>query len=203
VSSIQLDSTGVWQVRWPKKHALIIALVEAYLAYESNLPPEQRVSAPALSQVQEASDRAKTAVAAAGSGEAIRATAAETYRQTMHQARPLLEIALLRLKGKYATNLAQLENWGLATKEGKRGVSVRKPANQSQSANFLLSYVAQESSRPEEDRIANPPLEQMAALAETVQQSSAARKGGRAGDYAVWRPGVQRPTTVGLSPPAT
>ena len=47
--------------------------------------------------------------------ETSRATAAETYRQTLATAKPKLNLALLQLKAKYAANQAQLEGWGLDT----------------------------------------------------------------------------------------
>ena len=46
-------------------------------------------------------------------------------------------------------------------------------------AKNLSNYVAQESSLPEEQRISDPPLEQMAALAERVRAGREARTSGQ------------------------
>ena len=174
-----MDVAGDLEVRWPKKDRAIIALGEAYVARENGRPVAQRLREPELSLVQAALTQAQEAVGTAGGGEAARATAAEVYRQAMAEARPLLELALLRLKSQYAANLAQLQEWGLRTKAGARNVVVLKPGDHQQWASFLLAYVAREQGLPEAQRIADPPLAKLTALATTVRQSQETRAGGR------------------------
>lgn len=177
--AIRVDDKGDLEVRWPAKDEQVIALGEAYIARETSLSADQRLSEPELGQVQTALDNTKEAVGMAGSGEVERATAAEAYRQAMEEARPLLELALLRLKSQYAANLAQLEAWGLQTKSGARGVTVLKPDHTKGWAAFLLAYVEREQNLPAEARIADPSLDQMAALAEAVRQNQEQRLNGR------------------------
>jgi hypothetical protein len=129
--------------------------------------------------MQAALTAAEVAVQSAAGGETTRATAAEVYRQAIAQARPMLETVILHLKSKYAGNLAQLEAWGLKTTSSTRGVSVRKPTDEQKWADFLLAYVQQEQALPTADRIADPPLDKLIALAQIIQSSRAERTAGR------------------------
>ncbi|CAG0937764.1 hypothetical protein TFLX_06719 [Thermoflexales bacterium] len=81
----------------------------------------------------------------------------------------------LHLKSRHAANLAALEQWGLKTKNGTRGISVLKPRNLEQWRNFLLAYVAQEATLPAAQQITEPPLSELQALAEVVKQNRADR----------------------------
>jgi hypothetical protein len=177
--SIRLDSKGDLLVRWPSKDLEILNLSQSYLDYEGNLPVDQQITTPTLSMVQETLEKARVAVDSASDGEASRATAAEIHRQTMSEARPLMEVVLLHLKSKYADNLAQLSAWGLKTKRAKRGISVLKPTSDNKWVNFLQAYVIQESSLPEGERLTDPPLDKLTALVEKVRQSREARDSGK------------------------
>lgn len=178
--SVMLDYDGAYKVRWPESDRDIIALGQAYVAYETARPPEDQVPAPALATVQATLDAAQAAQAAAQTGEAERAQAAETYRQTLATAKEQLDAVIIRLKAKYLDNLAQLEEWGLDTTTTSRGVSVRKPDSDSAWADFLQAYVTKESSLPAETQLSDPPLAEMEALATTLAASDAARSAGRA-----------------------
>ena len=174
--TVRLDTKGEFEVRWPSTDSEVITLGELYVAYESSQPVEQQLPSPALASVQAALAQAQTAMQAATSGEMARAAASELYHQGMTTARPLLELIINRLKGKYAEHLAQLELWGLNTKQGSRGVSVTKPKNENEWADFLLAYVAREQSLDSDARVINPALEQMSALATTVQANREGRR---------------------------
>jgi hypothetical protein len=93
----------------------------------------------------------------------------------MEQARPLLEKVILHLKSRHADNLAELEQWGLGTKNGSRGVSVLKPRTETEWRNFLLAYVAKEAALPAAQQMTDPPLSQLQGLADTVQQNRSDR----------------------------
>lgn len=81
----------------------------------------------------------------------------------------------LHLKSRHAANLAELEQWGLKTKNGTRGVSVLKPRDMNQWRDFLLSYVEKEAILPAAQQITDPSLSQLQALAGTVKQNRADR----------------------------
>jgi hypothetical protein len=176
---LKLDSRSPYNVRWPVSDTAILAMGAAYVARETSLPTEQRVSAPPLSMVQLSLTAAQAARSSASAGEADRAAAAETYRQTVATARSRLDLAIMHLKIKYLGNLAQLEQWGLETKPTNKGISVRKPAGNNAWAAFLAAYVAKESSLPVGDQLTDPPLAEMTALAATLQAAEAARNAAR------------------------
>ena len=128
-----------------------------------------------LSVIQAALAQASAADAAAVGGEADRGTAAQQFRTAYTQARPLLDQIIIHLKSKYVANLADLAHWGLKTKVKGAGTSVIKPSTQSERLDFLMAYVTQEQSLPAADRVADPPLATMQALADALQQTQSTR----------------------------
>lgn len=176
--TIKIDANGTYILRWPRAQQGILALGAAYVAHESSLPANKQVLAPPLAMVQEALAAAQAEQSTAGSSEVSRATASETYRQTLSLAKPKLNMALVQLKAKYISNHAQLEGWGLDTVAGSSGVTVRKPRTEKEWATFLTHYVTQESSLAAANQIADPPLAEMTTLATTLQAADAARKAG-------------------------
>lgn len=177
--TVKLDTTGDYLLRWPSRQADVLALGAAYVAYETSLPSHKQVLAPALTMVQDALAAAQAEQSAAGSGEVSRATAAETYRQTLDAAKPKLNVALVQLKAKYVSNQAQLEGWGLDTVPSSSGITVRKPRYDKEWASFLAAYVSQETSLAVAEQITNPPLAEMTALNSALQAAAAARQAGR------------------------
>lgn len=177
--SVRFDSNGDYKVRWSGKQQPIIANGVAYVAKESSLPVGQQITAPTLASVQAALAAAQAEHSAALSGEAIRAAAAEEYRQAMITAKSKLQVALLRLKNKYINNLAQLEAWGVATVAGSNGIRVRQPRTESEWVGFLKAYVTKESSLTAPEQITDPALAEMSDLNDTVQETLATRKAGK------------------------
>jgi hypothetical protein len=173
--SMKFDVQSDLELRWTLNDAETIQLGEAFLAHESALPELQQLKDLPPGFFVPLISRAKTAAAEASAGEAQRAQAAEAVRQAMEQAQPLLDKVILHLKSRHANNLAELEQWGLKTKPGARGVSVTKPNNDSARRDFLLAYVTKEATLPPAQQIADPPLSELQALAETVQQNRADR----------------------------
>lgn len=175
-----LDPTSSLSVRWPKSHRAIVALGEAYIAYESSLSPEAQLKDIPLTAVQTALDEAKAAVSAARSGEQGRALAGEVVQQTLTAVRPLLDKAFFQLKAKHFDQLAQLEQWGLDTVVNRGKVQVRQPSkNQQQRLEFLRGYVAKEASLPPEAQIIDPPLAAMQAHLDTIETGLVERTSGR------------------------
>lgn len=176
---VKVDNDGVYLIRWPKRPQDILQLGAAYVAYEESLPANKQILTPALGVMQTALAAAQAEQALAGSGEAARAIAAETYRQTFAVAKTKLNQALLQLKAKYAVNQAQLENWGLDTVNGANGISVRKPRSDKEWVGFLDKYVTQETNLDAAARLTDPPLAEMTTLNSTLKAADAARQAGR------------------------
>jgi len=173
--NIRWDTQGNLRLVWPKKYSEVMAMAQAFVTYESGLPAQERLAAPSLGVIQGALDNTAAAVQAVQGGELDRATASTRYHQTMEQTHPLLDIALLLLQVAHTDNLAELKAWGLEVRGNEH---VYKPTGEKGWAKFLLSYVEQESSLPEAERLVAPPLAQIAALAEALRQSMEQRQSG-------------------------
>ncbi len=177
--TVRLDASGDYRVRWPSRQNEIIALGVAYVAYESSLPVIKQMALPSLTLVQDTVAAAQAEHIAAGSGEAARAAAAETYRQTMITVKTKLDAALLQLRARNISNQAFLEGWGIDTVISSTGISVRKPRTEREWVSFLSSYVAKETSLDAPSRLTDPPLAEMTALNTTLQAADVARKAGK------------------------
>jgi len=177
--SFQIDSTGPYQIRWPESDADILELGKTYQARESTLTVDQQVREPSLVTIGQLYSTADTAVSSASQGEIGRATGAENYRLAMEQAMPLLRNCIKALEVKYSSNLANLEKWGIDTKVAGGKVTVYKPRHETKWAELLQTYVAQESSLPEADRITQPGYDQMSRLAIQAGSGLTGRNDGR------------------------
>lgn len=177
--SLRFDPTSSLTVRWPRSYRNIVALGEAYVAYEGSLPAEEQLQDISLTAVQTALTEAKAAIAAARSGEQGRASAGELVQQTHTALKPLLDKAFLQLKLKHFDQLALLEQWGLDTVMDQDKARVRKPGSQRQRLEFLQAYVAKEASLPPEEQITDPPLAAMQAHLDTLQTSLTERTSGQ------------------------
>lgn len=169
--AMKFDAQSDLELRWTLNDAETIQLGEAFLTYENALPDAQRLRDLSVEFLRPLVDQARVAAAEAAAGEAQRARAAEAVRQALEQAHPLLDKVILHLKSRHANNLAELEQWGLQTKQGQRGISVQKPRHLEQWREFLLAYVAQEATLPAAQQITDPPLSELQALAAIVQQN--------------------------------
>jgi hypothetical protein len=177
--SLVLDSGSPYEVRWPSSNDKILELAAAYIAFEQEQQANP-VPAPSLSQVQAAYDIASSASQNAESAETTRATAAEDLRQAMEEAMPLLRLAIVQLRAKYYNNLAQLQAWGLETRQSTRGVSVLSPARPIFWRQFLTAYVNKEQSLEPSQRLSEPDLTTLQTLQARVEASQADRTEARA-----------------------
>lgn len=177
--SLRLDATSALSVRWPSSYRAIVALGEAYVAYEGSLPAADQLKDISLTAVQTALTAAQDATAAARSGEQGRASAGELVQQTHTALKPLIDKAFIQLKAKYFDQPALLEQWGLDTVMDQNGVRVRKPTSRRQRLEFLQTYVAKEAGLPPEEQISDPPLATMQAHLATLQTSLTERTSGR------------------------
>lgn len=177
--TLKLDTTSSLAVRWPASYRAVVALGEAYIAYEGSLAPEAQLHDIPLTAVQTALTEAKAAIASAQRGEQGRASAVEVVQQTYDALKPLLDKAFLQLKVKYFDHLAQLEQWGLDTVMSRGKVQVRKPKTRRQQLDFLQAYVAQEASLPPAAQISDPPLATMQAHLVTIQTGLTERTSGQ------------------------
>lgn len=167
--TVKLDVNGDYIVQWPRKDADILTLTSRYIAQQLSLSVDAQIKDVPLATVQALFTQASTAATTATGGEVTRATAAETLRQRIEQAKGYLDMIFLRLKGQYADNLAQLEGWGIPTTVGSRGINLHKPNTQNKIIAFLRTYVAKESSLPANQQITDPPLATMQALLTDIE----------------------------------
>ena len=173
------DTKGALDLRWPETDVLILALGKQCRAKEAALPAAERCGAVPLALLNEAITAVEVAAKEAGTGEQERAEAAEVRRQALAAAKPEIERVFVLLKAKYYANLAQLEQWGLRTKVGAKGVVVLKPQGEKQEIAFLQAFVAQEQSLAPAEQVDGGNLARLAGYAQSLSQSTEARGVGR------------------------
>ena len=139
--ALRFDSTGSLALRWPSTYRAVVALGEAYIAYEGSLSPEAQLKDISLMMIEAALAEAKAAIAAAQKGEQTRASAGEVVQQAHQAIKPLLDRAIMQLKAQHFNHLAALEQWGLNTVMNQGKVQVRKPRTQRQWWELLQAYV--------------------------------------------------------------
>lgn len=177
--TLKLDTTSSLSVRWPESYRAIVALGEAYVAYEGSLTAAEQLQDVPLTAVQTALTEAKAAMNSARSGEEGRASAGEVVQQIHETVRPLLDKAFMQLKAKHFDHLAVLEQWGLDTVMRQGKVQVRKPTNQGQRLEFLRAYVTKEASLPPAEQVSDPPLATMQAHLAVLETGIVERTSGR------------------------
>lgn len=178
--SAQVDANGSLKIVWPRYDPGIIALGDAYIAFEGPQSSTARLALPAYDQVLALLEAAKAAAASATSSEAQRAISAADLANAMAKAKEMLDDALKQLKGRYSKNPAQLELYNLSTKVGTRGdVLVARPTNDKGWARFLGGYVAQQAELEAAERISDPPLAELQALNQIIVQAQTNRVSGR------------------------
>lgn len=176
--TLGVQSEYEWKL--PKTAAEVIELSRKFSEFEAGRLPGSRLLAPSLAQIRDAQVRAEAGQTAAQEGEVARSRSSVIFHNTMTEATPLLKTAIDELLWKYRADLGALEDWGLPVRQGARGkFLVTKPKNISQYTAFLSRYVAKEASLPEADRLTNPPLATLQALAATAQQHDAGRTAGQ------------------------
>ena len=168
------DSGHEWKI--PKTPAEVIELARKYSEFEALRLPGSRLPAPSLEKIRDALVAAEAAHEAAVQGEQTRTNAMVIFHNTLEQAIPLLKTAIEELLWKYRHELGALEGWGLPVRYGASGkVLITKPKYEAAWANFLYAYTAKEASLPEADRVTNPPLATLQALAQTASANDVAR----------------------------
>lgn len=177
--TITLDAQSPLTLKWPKKPADILHLTERFLAKQVRLDAAAQLKDVPLATIQTLYTQALEATGGAMGSEATRAASAESLRQHLETAKEYIDLIQLRLKGKYAQNLALLEAWGFDTMVGKHGINLRKPTKPNAIIAFLQAYVAKEASLPPDERLTDPPLETLETLLNEMQTAHTTRTTGR------------------------
>ena len=174
-----IDKNGRFKPLWPRYDPEIIALGQAYVDRETGLPVAERLALPPLTLMQATLQEALQSVETATSNENQRAVSATDYTTALSAIKPLLDDALTQLKGKYSKNPAQLRDYGLDTKIGKRGdVLVARPTNDKGWIQFATHYVEQETLLLPNQRIVDPPLARITELTASITTNLQARNSG-------------------------
>lgn len=175
--SVRLDVNSSLAVRWPRTDDEIIALGDAWVAYEASRSTASQLKDLPLALVQTKLDAAKAARANTQTGEAARTISTGDYRATLTTIRANLERALAFLKYKHADNLLLLENHGWNVRHTARGgLTVRMPQTDAALLLLLERYVAHESTLGAGQQITDPSLATMQALLVDVQDLAQNRR---------------------------
>ncbi|MCB9076699.1 MAG: hypothetical protein H6631_03855 [Anaerolineaceae bacterium] len=175
--NICLDKQGAFQVVFPSnlKRADVIILTKKYLAQEQTLPAKkQNLFTPMIQDLlQQILDCEKKMA----EGEAQRAVAADVAPKLEQRSKDLVSSMLKTIAAAYPDRPAKAQEWGFTTK--KETAHIRTPRDQKERLAVMASYIAQEESRPEEERFTIPALAEVIDNYETYTATIKARDAGK------------------------
>lgn len=178
--SVQLDRQSSLNLVWPRKDDDIIALGDAWVAFEASRSIINQLKDITYTLMQTKLDAAKAARASAQTGEAARTITTGDYRATLTAIRTNLERALAFLKYKHADNLLLIENHGWNVRHTARGgLTVKMPQTDGELLLLLERYVAYESTLGAAQQITDPSLATMQSLLVDAQDLAQNRRSSR------------------------
>lgn len=169
--SIKFDHNGRFVAVFPKTDVGIIALGDAFLAYEASLPAGKRLREPDPAQIKDLLLEAKQAAGLVVTHENLQAISAGDYNAAIAEAKELMTDALAEIAHKHRKNPARLQEWGLETKVGVRKTIITRPITNKLWGDFLHDYTAKEQSLPENERVIDPPLARLLELDQIIQSN--------------------------------
>ena len=151
-----------------QKQALL-RLAQAFVSYENSLPPENRTRY--TPSIEAALADAQTAQADSNAEEASRKLASETLKQLDAAARKTVSQIRSLLKGRFPNNPAQIQAWGFFVRQSGRGAgNILVPYGRTNILACLDQYILTEAARPIEEQFAEPPLAEVIALRDGLNQ---------------------------------
>lgn len=147
----------------------MLRLAQAFVAQENSLPPEDRTRYTA--SIQAALADAQTAQSDAIAQEASRKMASETLKQLEVTARKTVSQIRSLLKGHFPHNPAQVQTWGFFVRQSGRGAgNILMPRGRINILACLDQYILTEEARPIEEQFTEPPLPEVIALRDALNQ---------------------------------
>lgn len=175
--SIILDPSSPYQVKLPttNKVTKLIAIAENFVAYDETLPLEEQ--SPLLPDIRQLLEQCVPTQNSFKSSEAQRTIASEAVKRLDGQIKTIIRKIHHKINFEYMETPESAEAWGFQVKQGTRRILL--PKKRSERLTFLNTYIAQEESRPPEERFTTPDLAVIINLRDDLKANLATRRRSR------------------------
>ena len=172
-----LDSPSPYLVNipTPNQPTKLIPAGQNFVAYDETLPPEeQSYLLPALRQHLQECVPSQNSFKAS---EAKRTIASEAVKRLDEQAKIIIRKIHRKIDLEYMETPEAAEEWGFQVKQGTGNILL--PKTQSERLALLDTYIANEESRPPEERFTTPDLAVVTGLRDDLKTNLTARRTSR------------------------
>ncbi|MCB9079321.1 MAG: hypothetical protein H6631_17100 [Anaerolineaceae bacterium] len=172
-----LDSPSPYLVNipTPNQPTKLITAGQNFVAYDETLPPEeQSYLLPALRQHLQECVPSQNSFKAS---EAKRTIASEAVKRLDEQAKIIIRKIHRKIDLEYMETPEAAEEWGFQVKQGTGNILL--PKTQSERLALLDTYIANEESRPPEERFTTPDLAVVTGLRDDLKTNLTARRTSR------------------------
>ena len=175
--SIILDPSSPYQVNLPpaNKVTKLIAVAENFVAYDETLPPEEQ--SPLLPDIRQLLELCIPTQNNFKASEAQRTIASEAVKRLDGQIKTIIRKIHHKINSEYIETPEAAEEWGFQVKQGTHRILL--PKKRSERLALLNIYIAQEESRPPEERFTTPDLAVVINLYDELKANLAARRSSR------------------------
>ncbi|MBK8903773.1 MAG: hypothetical protein IPM53_21505 [Anaerolineaceae bacterium] len=168
---VQYTNSSTHRVVLPYKtqKQALLTLAQAFVTQENSLPPEDRTRYTA--SIQAALATALAAQAASAAQEVSRKSASETLKRLDAAARTTVSQIRSLMEGRFAYNPEQAQTWGFFVRQSGRGAgNILTPRGRDEIIACLNQYITTEEARPIGEQFAEPPLNEVIALRDELNQ---------------------------------
>ncbi|MFZ1395254.1 MAG: hypothetical protein WAS33_00050 [Candidatus Promineifilaceae bacterium] len=177
---IQFNNGSPLRINMPRANQkqAIVALAQAFVAYETTLPEAERT--PFTARIAAAAADAAAAQGTAVDQEAARKAASEALKRTQRTAKRTLQQIRSLLAGHFAATPEQAQAWGFVVRQtGRSAGQILMPRRRTEMIACLNEYIHTETARPKAERFAQPPLATVVALRDDMVQQQQSRNAAR------------------------
>lgn len=163
------ESTHRVPIPYKTQKQALLRLAQAFVDHENSLLPEDRTRYTA--SIEAALADAQTAQTDSIAQEASRKLASETLKQLDAAARQTVSQIRSLLQGRFPHTPAQAQAWGFFVRQSGRGAgNILMPRGRLNILACLDQYILTEAARPIEEQFIEPPLAEVIALRDGINQ---------------------------------
>ena len=173
----KFDTSSKLHLAFPDKNKPleIVSTVEAFLDYETSLPPEEQL--PQTSRLTELLEEWIASDDMRSEGEYKRAVAAETVEQLDSEMVRYVRRMRKTIDAAFPESPAEAKAWGFNAKHATKNILL--PRTRKEHLMVLNKYIAKEQSRPEEEQFTSPPLTEVIEIRDRLRKQLNIRSAGQ------------------------
>lgn len=154
---------------YKKQKQALLRLAQSFVAQENSLPPEERTRNTVT--IEAALATALAAQTTSAAQEASRKSASETLKRLDSTARSTVSQIRNLMEGRFAHSPEQAQAWGFFVRQSGRGAgNILTPRGRYDIVACLNQYIVTEEARPIGEQFAEPPLDEVIALRDELNQ---------------------------------